>query len=155
MKSYTIEIEIDLPRDRVIELFDDPDNLAKWQNGLQSFERISGEPGQPGAKSKLVYVMGKNRVELIETVIERNLPDEFNGSYEWDGGKNTLRNRFIELGPDRTKWECTCTYEFRSFMLKMMGIFCPWMFRKQNMKFLQNFKAFCEEGRSVNDGAGG
>ena len=75
MKAYTVEIEIDLPRGRVIELFDNPDNLVKWQTGLQSFEPVSGEPGQPGAVSKLVYRNGKRKFELFETVIERTLPD--------------------------------------------------------------------------------
>ncbi len=152
MKPYTVEIEIDLPRDRVIELFDNPDNLIKWQKGLQSFEHISGEPGQPGAKSKLVYLNGKHRVELIETVTERNLPDEFNGRYEWPGGQNTLRNRFIKLGLSRTKWESTCDYQFSGLMPKLMGFFFPGMFRKQNLTFLRNFKAFCEEGRDVREG---
>ena len=149
MKPYTVEIEINLPRDRVIELFDNPDNLFKWQTGLQSFEHLSGEPGQPGARSRLVYQNGKHRIELIETVTERNLPDAFSGTYEWNGGKNTLRNRFIALGPNRTRWESTCEYQFSSFMLKMMGFFTPGMFRKQNLKFLHNFKAFCEHGRDV------
>jgi hypothetical protein len=151
MKPYTVAIEIALPRDRVIELFDNPDNLFKWQTGLQSFEHISGERGQPGAKSKLVYVQGKHRIELIETVTERNLPEEFNGTYEWKGGKNTLRNRFIELGPSRTRWESTCAYEFSSLMLKLMGLLFPGMFRKQNLMFLENFKRFAEEGRNVNE----
>lgn len=151
MKPYTVEIEIDLPRDRVIELFDNPGNLYKWQAGLQSFETLSGEPGQPGAKSKLVFLNAKHRIELIETITERNLPDEFNGLYEWSGGKNTLHNRFIELGPDRTKWESTCSYEFSSTMMKIMGLLVPGMFRKQNMGFLQNFKAFAEDGADVRD----
>ena len=38
MREYTVEIEIALPRDRVIELFDNPENLFKWQTGLQSAE---------------------------------------------------------------------------------------------------------------------
>ena len=97
MKAYTVEIEIDVPRDRVVELFDNPDNLCKWQTGLQSFELVSGEPGQSGAKSKLVFVQGEHTIDLIETVTRRNLPDEFNGAYEWCGGRNTLCNRFIEL----------------------------------------------------------
>jgi hypothetical protein len=154
MKPYTVAIEIALPRGHVIELFDDPENLFKWQTGLVSFEHLSGEPGQPGAKSKLVYVSGKHRIELIETVTERNLPDEFNGTYEWQGGKNTLRNRFIALGPDRTKWESTCAYEFSSLMMKLMGFFFPGMFRNQNLSFLKNFKEFAEEGRDVNEGEG-
>ena len=145
MKPFTVEIEIALSRDRVVELFDNPDNLAKWQTGLQSFEHISGEPGQPGAKCRLVFLVRKREIELIETITLRNLPDEFNGSYEWPGGKNTLQNRFIELGPNRTKLESTCAYEFSSFMMRLMGFFCPGMFRRQNLQFLQNFKKFAEE----------
>jgi len=145
MKPFTVEIESALPREPVIELFDNPDNLAKWQTGLQSFEHISGEPEQPGAKSKLVFLIGKREIELIETIAQRNLPDEFNGTYEWPGGSNTLQNRFIELGPDRTKWESTCAYDFSSFIPKLMGFFCPGMFRRQNLRFMQNFKEFAEE----------
>ena len=152
MKPYTVTIEFDLPRDRVIERFDNPDNLFKWQTGLQSLQHLSREAGQPGAKSKLVYRSGKHTIELIETVTERKLPDEFNGTYEWPGGRNTLRHRFIELGPNRTRWESTCAYQFSSFLLKLMGFFCPGMFRKQNLRFLQNFKAFAEEGRNANAG---
>ena len=151
MKAYTVEIDIDLPRDRVIELFDDPGNLYKWQTGLQSFEHLSGEPGQVGAKSKLVYLNGKHRVELIETITHRDLPDAFHGTYEWSGGGNTLENRFVELGPDRTRWISTCAYEFRSPMLKLMGFLVPSMFRKQNMVFLRNFKAFCEHGQDIRE----
>jgi len=91
-------------------------------------------------------------IELIETVTERKLPDEFNGTYEWPGGRNTLRHRFIELGPNRTRWESTCAYQFSSFLLKLIGFFCPGMFRKQNLRFLQNFKAFAEEGHNANAG---
>jgi hypothetical protein len=114
MKEYTVAIDIDLPRDEVIKLFDNPDNLVKWQNGLQSFERLSGEPGQPGAKSKLTFLHGKHTIELIETVSERNLPDEFNGSYEWDGGRNLAR-RVTELGLTiklaSAKWRCIARLE--------------------------------------------
>ena len=53
--KYTCQIVIDLPRRRVVELFDDPANLPKWMTGLQSFEHVSGEPGRPGAKSRLLF----------------------------------------------------------------------------------------------------
>lgn len=150
MKPYTVSVDIDLPRDKVIELFDNSDNMFKWQNGLQSFEHLSGEPGQSGAKSKMVYSDGKREIVLIETITQCNLPDEFNGTYEWDQGSNTLNNRFIELSDQKTRWESTCEYEMRSFMLKMMGTFFPGMFRKQNQKFMDNFKAFAERGVDVN-----
>ena len=56
--KYTTEIEIEKPIEKVIELFDNPDNLKKWMEGLQSFEHLSGTPGQPGAKSRLFFKMG-------------------------------------------------------------------------------------------------
>ncbi len=149
MKPYTVHVDINLPRARVIELFDSTENLFKWQEGLQSFEHLSGEPGQPGAKSLMVFKIGKQTMELTETITERNLPDEFNGSYEWSGGKNTLRNRFIELGPNRTRWESTCSYELLSLPMRIIGMIMPGMFRKQNLKFLRAFKGFCEDGKDV------
>ena len=74
--KYTSEIEINSPIDKVIELFDNPDNMDKWMKGLQSFEPISGKPGQVGAKSRLKFKMGKREIEMIETITVRNLPDE-------------------------------------------------------------------------------
>ena len=79
--KYTVETEINLPIARVVELFDDPENLKHWQPGLLSFEPISGTPGQPGAKSKLKYKMGKRDIEMVETISVRNFPDEFSGTY--------------------------------------------------------------------------
>ena len=149
MKPYTLSIDIDLSRDKVIELFDNSDNMFHWQTGLQSFEHVSGEPGQPGAESKLVYQNGKQRIELTETITSRNLPDEFSGTYAWHSGMNTLENRFIELGPEKTRWESTCHYHMKSLMMKIMGFLMPGAFKEQNLKFMKNFKAFAEDGTSV------
>ena len=93
--KYTLETEIHLPREEVIKLFDNQENCFKWQEGLQSFEHVSGEPGQPGAKSRLVYQMGKRRIEMMETITARNLPDEFRGTYDAKGVHNIVENRFI------------------------------------------------------------
>ena len=153
MKPYTVNMEIDLPREKVIELFDNPENMYKWLKGLQSFERISGEPGQPGAKSKMVYLNGKRTFEMTEVVTENSLPDSMNGRYEWSGGQNTVHNRFIVLGPHKTNWESTCEYQCTSFMMRTIGLLFPGMFRKHSLEAMQNFKAFCEEGRDVRESA--
>lgn len=149
MKPFTVAVEIDLPRAQVIERFDDPQNLFKWQKGLLRIEPISGVPGQPGAKMRLVYENRGRTMELIETVTERKLPDVFSGVYEWHHGRNTLHNRFIEVGPNRTRWESTCEYHFTALLPKVMGFLAPGMFRRQSHGFLEGFKAFCEQGRDV------
>ena len=151
MKPYTVSIEIDQPREKVVELFDNADNLFFWQEGLQSFEHLDGEPGQLGARSLMVYQNGKHRIELTETITNCDLPDTFSGTYEWGGGKNTLVNHFVDIDWRRTRWESTCTYEFHSFGLKLMGLLMPFMFKSQNMKFLKAFKAFAETGADVRE----
>jgi len=150
--KYTVSIDLELPRDRVVELFDDPDNLPKWQEGLVRFEPLEGTPGQPGARSRLVFQMGKRRIEMIETITERDLPDVFSGTYDAKGVHNVVSNRFLELGPQRTRWESQNEFRFQGFM-KLIGTLMKGSFPKQSLKYLQDFKAFAEEGKDVRDRA--
>ena len=148
--QYTVEIDIDLPRSRVIELFDSTENLYMWQKGLQRFESISGEPGQPGAKSKMVYKMGKRNMELVETITKRDLPDEFHCTYETKGVFNVVTNRFSEAGPDKTRWESENEFRFSGFM-KVIGLLMKGAFPKQSLQYMQDFKAFAEDGKDVRE----
>lgn len=149
MQPYTVSVEIDLPRTDVVGKFQNVDDLFHWQTGLQSVEHVSGEPGQAGSLTKMVYINGKNRIELLETVIRNELPELFEGFYSWGGGENTLENRFIDLGPNRTRWESTCSYKMNTLFMKLMGLLMRRSFISQNQMFLDNFKAFCETGASV------
>ena len=141
--KYTTEIEIEKPIDRVIELFDNPDNLKKWMEGLQSFEHISGTPGEPGAKSRLFFKMGKREVEMIETLSVRNLPDEFSATYEAKGVFNIAKNKFVKLSETRTRYVSENEFQFKGFM-KLFAFLIPGAFKKQSFKYLQHFKDFVE-----------
>ena len=88
--KYEGKLTIGLPRQRVIDLFDDPDNLPKWQSGLQSFEHLSGEAGQPDAKYQFVYIENGSRIEMVETITQRNFSDEFSATYETKGVNNWI-----------------------------------------------------------------
>ena len=141
--KYTSQVTINLPRARVIELFDNPDNLKLWQEGLQSFEHVSGTAGEPGAKSKLVYATDRRRIEMIETVTLRDLPDAFNGTYDAQGVHNIQNNRFIEDGPERTRWVSESEFQFSGFM-RLLSPFIQGSIRKESQKLLEDFKAFAE-----------
>jgi carbon monoxide dehydrogenase subunit G len=144
--KYTVSITINLPRKRVVELFDNPDNLKLWMDGLQSFEPINGIPGQPGAKARLKFKMGKREIEMIETVTVRNLPEEFSGTYETKGVFNTVRNRFVEKDADHTEYITEQEFQFGGFM-KLFGLLMPGEFKKQSQKYLEDFKQFAENRR--------
>ena len=140
---YQLEIIIDLPRARVIELFDSFENLKEWQEGLISHEHFSGAPGQPGAKTKLLYHMGRRRVEMIETIITRDLPDEFSGAYDAKGVHNIVRNHFHDQG-DTTRWVLDSDFRFHGLM-RLMSLFMPSrVFKNQTTKTMQAFKRYAE-----------
>ena len=143
--KFSCHVDIDKPIDRVIELFDNPNNMKEWQDGFVSFTHISGEQGQPGAISKVRYKMGKREFDLIETVTVRNLPHEFSGTYEHVHMTNHMSNKFEKLGEDKTRWTANIEYtKLNGFMPKLMAFIMPGMFKKQTQKWLNQFKDFAE-----------
>lgn len=141
--KYTTEITIDLPRERVTDLFADPDNLSKWQPGLQSLTHLSGEPGETGAQSRMVYDMNGRTIELTETIIANNLPEWFEAHYVAQGVENRNLNRFYADGANRTRWVQESTFKFNGFM-RLAGLFFRGSFPKQTRQNMQQFKDFAE-----------
>jgi carbon monoxide dehydrogenase subunit G len=145
--KYSTEIEIDLPVARVVELFDNPDNMKHWMEGLVSFEPLSGTPGQPGARSRLRFKMGRRELEMVETITVRNLPQEFSGTYEANGVINKSTNRFLPIGDSKTRYVSEQEFDLTGFM-KLMGWLMPGAFKKQSLKYQQSFKRFAESQRA-------
>ncbi len=144
--QYSVEIEINKPVDEVVKLFDNQENMDKWMEGLQSFELISGEPGQPGAKSRLKFKMGKRDIEMIETITEHNLPDLLTATYEAQGVYNKVKNKFQTIDGNRTKYITEQEFRFKGIM-RLMAAFMPGAFKKQSMKYLNDFKQFAESNQ--------
>ncbi len=142
--KFDSEVEINLPVSRVVELFDNPNNVKFWQPEQVSFELISGTQGQPGAKTRLKYLMGKREVDIIETITVRNLPYELSASYEAKGIYHEGKNYFTPLGGHKTLYKTTNSYEMTGFW-KLMGILMPWYFKKESMKYMLRFKEFAEK----------
>ena len=142
--KYTCKLVINLPREQVVELFDNPDNLPRWMEGLQSFEHLSGEPGRPGAKSCLIFERDDGEsFEMIETLTRNNLPDEIAGTYETNGTWNGIVNRFVPDGPDATRWVAENEFHFSGFM-RIAAWFMRPLFKRQSLKFMRAFKVFAE-----------
>ena len=147
--KYTTEIIIDLPREEFIKKLDNPENMKHWQHGLVKYDYLSGAPGEEGAKMELHYKMGKRELVLIETIIKRNFPFEFHATYDTKGVHNIQKNYFEEVDDSSTKWISEAEFQFSGFMMKVMAFLMPGAFKKQSLKYLQDFKAFAEQGTSV------
>lgn len=142
--KYTCQLVINLPRDRMVELFDDPDNMLKWMKGLESFEHVSGTPGKPGAQSRLTFARDNGETfDMIETLTRYNLPDEISGTYETEGVRNVIENWFVEDGPTATRWIAHNVFEFGGFM-RVGAWFMRPLFKRQSLKIMESFKVFAE-----------
>jgi uncharacterized protein YndB with AHSA1/START domain len=148
---FQLELEIDAPRERIIELFLDPDNLQQWQPDLVSFEQIgSGAPREVGAMSKQVHRMGKREFEMIETITVHSPPEEFAATYEAEGVWNLISNRLTETTDGTTRWILNSHFKFPSLIMRLIALISPGMFKKQTMTFMLRFKEFAE--KSVREG---
>lgn len=141
--KFNIEITINQPIAKVIELFDNTENMKQWMQGLESFEHLSGTPGEVGSVSKLKFKRGKRELEMIETITVKNLPEEFSGTYLANGVFNIVKNKFIPLSDTTTKYLSQQEFRFTGFM-RIIGFLMPGAFRDQSMKYLMTFKYFAE-----------
>jgi len=143
--KYTTEITINQPIDKVIKLFDNADNLKKWMKGLQSFEHLSGDPGKPGAKSKMVFLRGKRTMDMVETITTNNLPEEFSATYDVQGTVNIQQNHFKAVTDNSTQWVSHSEFKFSGLGMKFMAFVMPGAFKKQSQSFMVKFKEFAEK----------
>lgn len=140
---YQLELEIALPRERVLELFLDEDRLFEWQEGIVSHELINGASREVGAQSRQVHKMGNREVEMVETITTSNYPEEFAATYKAKNVWNLIENRFLEVSPTKTQW--LLTSEFRcGGMMRLFAMLMPGQFKKQTLHFMNLFKSYAE-----------
>lgn len=142
--KFSHSITINAPREKVVEIFSNPDNRKHWHPDLESTTQVSGEPGTVGAVSKMLFG-GKRPFELIETITVNNLPDELSGEYETLGTCwNEMKNFFSEVSPNQTKYVTEIDYKFYMTFLTIMSYVAPSMFKKPVKKTLELFKEYVE-----------
>lgn len=115
-----------------------------WR-GLESDEHVSGTPGMPGAKSRLVFKTGKVKITFIGTVTARNLPNEMSETMDASNVLTTITSKFVALSPQKTKHISEQEYEFKGIINKIVGFLLQGEFKKQTLTHMQNFKRFAEK----------
>ncbi|TXE16883.1 SRPBCC family protein [Psychroserpens burtonensis] len=147
--KYTTEIKVNVTLDEFIKKMDNVDNMKHWQHGFVSAEHISGDLGQLGAKMKLKYRFGKRKMEIIETITKRNLPNEFHANYTMKAMQNVQQNYFKNTNNGFTKWTSITEFVPLNLKMRLMLFFIPRAFKKQSLIYMRNFKSFAENGTSI------
>jgi len=139
-------VDINQSREKVTELFIDPDNLKEYQDGFIKKELIEGVAGENGTISKMYFKHGKRDMVLTETVTKNELPNRFEASFHHKHMDNTMTCIFTEIGENKTRYEYEFEYTRISWFLpKLIAILFPSMYRKQGEKWMKQFKEFVEK----------
>ena len=139
--TFSCAVEINANIDKVQSIFLDSNTLKHYQDGFISKTLISGNEGTKGAKSKLIY----EKLELIETILNNDLPNEFLGLYEHKHMTNTMKVSFAAIANNRTLYTTVIEYtKFNGLVIKVMAKLFPGLFKKQVQKWLNQFKQYVE-----------
>ena len=162
--KYTVSIELDLPRERAVQLLADPTHLPQWLRGLVLHEPLNGAHGQVGTQSRVALKMGQQEMECTETITRREptdlhgIPSESVVHYDREivaeGMWNAARERLTEAGPETTLWTSENEYRFTGFPMRMLAPLMRRAFRKQSRQHMEDFKAFAEHGTDVRGATG-
>lgn len=139
-------IDINKPREKVVNFFMDVDCLKEYQDEFVKKELIKGIAGENGTVSKMHYKYGKRPLVLTETITNNNLPNSFEAHYHHIHMDNTLKFSFSEISQDKTQYEYEFEYtRINWFLPKLIAILFPSMYRKQGEKWMKKFKEFVEK----------
>jgi len=141
--KYALELKIEVPRQEVIRVFDHTENTFRWQPGLKDLELISGNDREHGASYQLLYKGRKGELRVEETVLLRNLPDEFVTLQTSPGVRNTIRHTFSETADHQTLWRMENHFRFRG-MMRLMAPLMKQAFSGNTLLNMERFKSFAE-----------
>jgi hypothetical protein len=140
-----IELDINLPQERVAALFADPRNTTKWMDDVERYEPISGEPGMPGSTYRLVPKTGK--MVFVATVISRTLPNEARLTLDASSVSVSVTGTFVAVSPDRTRLVSEEVFSFKGLFNKLFGFVAQGSIRNAHRRHMEAFKRFAEQHR--------
>ena len=146
--KYALELILDRPRAEVWRIFDDPDNMEKWQPTLVKFERLSGMAGQPGAVARLTFKNGDREFSLIEKVTFRAEPERLEGVYENEFADNFVKNTFLEQGQNHTLWKVEVEFRFKTLLMRILSPFVKKRFVASTQRDMDRLKALVENSQA-------
>jgi uncharacterized membrane protein len=138
------EIIINKSREDVWKIFDNIENMKKWQPTLKKFEHQGCQQGQVGAVSKLTYEERGRQIVMTETITGRKEPDEFSGEYTTPQAVNMITNKFVILDDARTKWVMDCEFKFKGLIWKLISPLLRGAISNRIAKDMNKFKQLAE-----------
>src|SRR5437899_2684920 len=131
-----------MPRERLAALFVDPARMTQWMDDVDRVEAISGEPGTPGSKYRLVPKKGS--MVFVATVVARDLPRESRLILEAPNVAVSVKGTLVALSSDRTRLVSEEVFSFKGLVGKVFGFLAQKSIRYAHRRHIEAFKRFAE-----------
>jgi len=141
--KFRTEIIIDRNIEDVAMVFGNPENTLKWLEGLRSVNLVSGDLGEVGSKSKVVFDSAAGRMEMTETVTVRDLPCEYATTYEGVGYFSWSHHAFEQIDQNSTRYILEQEVQLHG-ALKAASFLLKGTIRRQVKRTAAAFKKFTE-----------
>jgi hypothetical protein len=137
-----VQVDIDLPRDRLAALFADPALSTKWMDDIARYEPLSGQPGGPGSTYRLVP---KSRdMIFVATVIANDLPNESRLRLDADNLMVAITARYVAISPRQSRLVSEEVFTFKGLVGKLGGFLARGAIHKAHRRHMEAFKRFAE-----------
>lgn len=141
--KYSVEMELKLHRDRVVELLTSHENRKRWQTGFKAYVPIDGEPGTIGATTRLTFQVGEQEFDMVETILAKELPDMYCVSYVSSQSASISKNSFTDTGYGTTIWRVDMQMKVSGFY-KILAFLQPKTFHAQTEALMRSFADYAE-----------
>ena len=137
-----VELEIDVPQERLASLFADPRQNTKWMDDVERVEAISGQLGAPGSKYRIVPKKGD--MVFVATVVASDLPNELRLSLDASNVTVSITGTLAALSPDRTRLTSEEVFRFKGLLGRVFGYFARGAIKDVHRRHMEAFKRFAE-----------
>ena len=141
MKSV-VQVDIDVPRERLASLFADPTLSTKWMDDIERYEPIGGQPGAPGSTYRLVPKKGD--MIFMATVIANELPNESRLRLDADNVTVAITARYVAIAAERSRLVSEEVFTFKGLLPKVGGFLARGAIHRAHRRHMEAFKRFAE-----------
>jgi len=137
-----VQVDIDVPRERLASLFADPTLSTKWMDDIERYEPIGGKPGAPGSTYRLVPKKGD--MIFMATVIANELPNESRLRLDADNVTVAITARYVAIAAERSRLVSEEVFTFKGLLPKVGGFLARGAIHRAHRRHMEAFKRFAE-----------
>jgi hypothetical protein len=137
-----VEIDINIPQQKLAELFCDPARSTEWMHDLEKIESIEGTLGKPGSTYRMVPKKGN--LVFVAKVISVQLPAEARIFLDSPMVTVAITAKFIALSENTSRLVSEEIFTFKRVFGMFFGFFAQRAIKGAHRKHMESFKRFAE-----------